>query len=262
MRWPAAAVLAGLAAGTGVIAGLPAISAPVRVAALVVTSMAIGGWVALQFAPTLVAVPVEPSEPGGGPLPLVGEGAPPPPGEDAPPLPRRTDFFISYTSRDQEWAEWIAWKLQEADYLPILQAWDFRPGHNFVDLMHKAIEEAKRIILVLSGAYLTSAFATAEWQAVFAKDPTGQHGLLLPVRVEDVEPPGLLRGRIYIDLVGVLDEDTAVATLLEGVRPPGPPPVPPKFPGLVAEPAMPPPFPTTSRTDGSHADARGDAPAE
>jgi hypothetical protein len=251
MRWPAAAVLAGLAAGTGVIAGLPAISAPVRVAALVVTSMATGGWVALQLAPTLVAVPVEPPEPSGGPLPRPGEDASPRPGEDASPLPGedasplpgRADFFISYTSADRAWAEWIAWQLQEADYLPILQAWYFRPGHNFIDLMHKGIEKAKRIILVLSDAYLVSGFATAEWQAVFAKDPIGQHGLLLPVRVEDVEPSGLLRGRIYIDLVGARDEATAVATLLEGIRPPGPPPTPPKFPGLGADPETPPPFP-------------------
>jgi hypothetical protein len=49
---------------------------------------------------------------------------------------------------------------------------------------------------VLSPAYLGSAFGGAEWQAVFAKDPTGEHGLLLPVRVEDVEPPGLLKTRI------------------------------------------------------------------
>lgn len=197
--------------------------------------MATGGRVALQLAPTLVTVPVEPSEPSGGPLPLAGN--------DALPLPGRADFFISYTRADRAWAEWIAWQLQEADYLPILQAWHFRPGHNFIDLMHKAIEKAKRIILVLSGAYLVSGFATAEWQAVFARDPIGQHGLLLPVRVEDVEPSGLLRGRIYIDLVGVRDEATAVATLLEGVRPPGPPPTPPKFPGLGADPETPPPFP-------------------
>jgi hypothetical protein len=28
---------------------------------------------------------------------------------------------------------------------------------------------------------------------VFAKDPTGERGLLLPVRVDQVEPPGLLK---------------------------------------------------------------------
>ena len=26
------------------------------------------------------------------------------------------DFFISYSKTDQEWAEWIAWQLEQANY--------------------------------------------------------------------------------------------------------------------------------------------------
>jgi hypothetical protein len=67
--------------------------------------------------------------------------------------------------------------------------------------MYQVVQEAERTIAVLSPAYLTSAFGGAEWRAVFAKGPTGEGGLLLPVRVEKVEPPGLLKTRIYVDLV-------------------------------------------------------------
>jgi hypothetical protein len=42
------------------------------------------------------------------------------------------DFFISYNSADRQWAEWIAWQLEEAGYTTVLQAWDFRPDSNFV----------------------------------------------------------------------------------------------------------------------------------
>jgi hypothetical protein len=42
------------------------------------------------------------------------------------------NFFISYTGRDRQWAEWIAWQLEEAGYTLFIQAWDFRPGSNFV----------------------------------------------------------------------------------------------------------------------------------
>jgi hypothetical protein len=99
------------------------------------------------------------------------------------------DFFVSYTSTDRAWAEWIAWQLEAKDYTVVIQAWDFRPGSDFVQKMHQAVKEAHRTIVVLSPAYLTSAFGGAEWGAVFAKDPTGERGLLLPVRVEEVEPP-------------------------------------------------------------------------
>ena len=41
--------------------------------------------------------------------------------------PARVDFFISYTSADRAWAEWIAWQLEAAGFTTLLQAWDFRP---------------------------------------------------------------------------------------------------------------------------------------
>ena len=59
------------------------------------------------------------------------------------------DFFISYTGADQQWAEWIAWQLEEEGYSVVLQAWDFHAGGNFVLLMQKALEEAERTIAVL-----------------------------------------------------------------------------------------------------------------
>jgi hypothetical protein len=112
------------------------------------------------------------------------------------------DFFVSYTNADRAWAEWIAWQLEAEGYRVVVQAWDFRPGTDFVEQMHQVVEQVERTIAVLSLAYLDSAFGGAEWRAVFAKDPTGEHGLLLPVRVEEVEPPGLLRTRIYVDSSG------------------------------------------------------------
>jgi hypothetical protein len=45
------------------------------------------------------------------------------------------DFFISYNRADAQWAEWIAWQLEAAGRTTFLQAWDFRPGSNFVQAM-------------------------------------------------------------------------------------------------------------------------------
>jgi TIR domain len=159
----------------------------------------------------------------------------------------RVAFFISYTKDDRVWAEWIAWQLEVAGYTTVLQAWDFRPGGDFVERMHQAVDEAERTIAVLSPVYLESAFGGVEWRSVFAKDPSGEKGLLVPVRVEECEPSGLLAGRIYLDLVG-LDENAANQALLAGVKQgdrPGRPAVAPAFPGsaTAGARAAPPPFP-------------------
>jgi len=73
------------------------------------------------------------------------------------------DFFVSYTHADRQWAEWIAWQLEEAGFTTLLQAWDFRPGTNFVNEMDRATTEAERTIAVLSPDYHTSQFAAPEW---------------------------------------------------------------------------------------------------
>jgi len=52
------------------------------------------------------------------------------------------------------------------------------------------------VVVVLSPAYLRSAHGEAEWRAFYAEDPGGERGLLLPVRVGEVEPPGLLKTRV------------------------------------------------------------------
>ena len=143
------------------------------------------------------------------------------------------DFFISYTGVNRPWAEWIAVELERAGYSTVLQAWDFRPGTDFLHEMQEATTSAQRTIAVLSPAYFGSDFSEAEWRSAFVKDPTGELGLLLPVRVQPCEPPGLLASRVYVDLVGA-DEVAARKRLLAAVDPGRPRPTSAAFPGEAA----------------------------
>jgi hypothetical protein len=140
------------------------------------------------------------------------------------------DFFISYTGVNRPWAEWIAVQLEAAGYSTLLQAWDFRPGSDFIHEMQQATSTGGRTIAVLSPAYFGSKFSEAEWQAAFVKDPIGELGLLVPVRVQPCAPPGLLASRVYIDLVDT-DEATAKQRLLDGVGESGARPTKAPFPG-------------------------------
>ena len=139
-------------------------------------------------------------------------------------------FFISYTGADRVWAEWIAWQLEEAGYKVKIQAWDFSPGGNFVVEMQKATVECERTIAVFSPNYFSSEFAAAEWTAAFRLDPTGKNEKLIPVRIEDCQPPGLLGSIIYLDLVG-LPENDARSALLGAFRIRNKPATAPAFPG-------------------------------
>ncbi len=161
-----------------------------------------------------------------------------------------TDFFISYTSKDRQWAEWIGFVLEEERYTVKLQAWDFRPGSNFVVEMQDAAAKAARTIMVLSPDYLKSLFAKPEWAAAFAKDPQGLEKRLVPVIVRPCEPDGLLGQIVHISLVD-LDAGAARQELLAGIRSERSKPAKaPAFPGKTAPAAA---FPGSGTSAGAGA---------
>lgn len=139
--------------------------------------------------------------------------------------------FVSYTQTDLEWAQWIAWTLENLGHSVVLQAWDFVPGSNFVQQMHRASKEADRLVLVLSEAYLESRFAGSEWAAMFRTDPSGVERRIVPVRVRMCDPEGLLGSIVYLDLVG-RNELEAAELLVSLFEPRQKPSFKPQYPSL------------------------------
>ncbi len=129
----------------------------------------------------------------------------------------KKDFFVSYTKADESAAEWVAYELEEAGYSTTNMKWDFNAGGNFVLQMQKAAEECERILPILSPNYFQSAFTQPEWAVAFAKDPTGEKGLLIPVRVKKCDLKGLWPQIVYIDLFNT-NEDEARKTLLAKIE--------------------------------------------
>ncbi len=128
------------------------------------------------------------------------------------------DFFISYTLSNKDWAEWVAWQLEEHGYTVYIQAWDFKPGSNFIDKMQEASTNTNRMIAILSNNYIEKLFTQSEWSAAFVMDPIGRSLRLIPIKVEDCELKGLMKPIVYIDLTTINDEEKAKEALLNGVK--------------------------------------------
>ncbi|MEE1755002.1 TIR domain-containing protein [Streptomyces sp. SP18CS02] len=138
--------------------------------------------------------------------------------DEAGPRPGELDFFISYSPADEAWAAWIAWTLEEAGYRTAIQAWDFVPGSNFIDFMHRGVSESAAVIAVLSRHYERSMYGRMEWTAALRADPEAPERRLLTVRVDDTPVEGLLATITYVDLVGVGDTTAARTLLLNRVE--------------------------------------------
>jgi hypothetical protein len=133
------------------------------------------------------------------------------------------DLFVSFTGTDLAWARWIVAQLAATTHPDgrafriLFQDQDFVAGANWVSMIHDGVERSERILAVLSPSYLLrSPFGTAEWQAIWPTDPNGLRRRLVPVRVRDCTPGGLLTAIVYIDLVHG-DEQTRSAALHDGI---------------------------------------------
>jgi hypothetical protein len=102
--------------------------------------------------------------------------------------------FISYAGEDRAWAEWIACSWRRPPSRP-----GSRPGTS--TLAATLSIRWSRPCGTLSGwwrccprPYVTSQFGESEWRPVFRRDPSGELGLLVPVRVAECDPPELNEG--------------------------------------------------------------------
>jgi TIR domain len=95
----------------------------------------------------------------------------------------------------------------------VIQAWDFRPGGNFVLELQQAATDTHMTMAVLSDNYLRAEYTHPEWAAAFARDPQGQQRSLIPIRVRECTPRGLLGPIQCVALVALSEQDARVAIL-------------------------------------------------
>ena len=136
----------------------------------------------------------------------------------------RVDFFVSYDLADRPWAEWIAWQLEADGYQVVMDSRGYGNNWQWAREMRDLISRGLRAVAVLSSSwYYTNGEEANEdededrWRVFDAEDPSGERGLLLPVRVREADPPELLRARVHADLVG-RDAVNAREALLAAAR--------------------------------------------
>lgn len=127
------------------------------------------------------------------------------------------DFFVSYTGTDSNYATWIAELLEANNYSVTIQAWDFRPGDNFVAKINEALVECQKLVVILSRSYLNSKWCETEWTSKLAQQMNLQERRIIPIRIEPIDLAGLLSPIVYIDIVDK-SEDDARCEILEGIK--------------------------------------------
>jgi len=140
------------------------------------------------------------------------------------------DIFVSYTSQDRAWAEWIGQELEKLGHVARIDAWEISGGGDIAAWMDERHDKADHILCVVSETYLSKPYSSWERRAGQWAAQTDRPNFVLPVRIEDCKLRTLLASVKHCDLFGV-DEDEARPRLIEFLKPAARPSEPVPFPG-------------------------------
>jgi hypothetical protein len=126
-------------------------------------------------------------------------------------------IFISYSHWDLDIARKIVGTLKSADLDVWIDESSLAPGENWLTAIDEALRDAGYLLVLLSAMSLRSTWVQHEWTAMLARQLGGKGGgLVIPLRLEDVQPPPLLEPLQRVDLFS--DFEVGLAALVSFFR--------------------------------------------
>jgi hypothetical protein len=104
------------------------------------------------------------------------------------------DAFLSYHSGDADWVSMLKTGLEEHGIRIWIDSEQIRPGNLFPGTLAGAIGSVNCVVLVLSRGSVASEWVEEEYSLALA-----HRRRIIAVLIDDVEPPGFLAGRTWVD---------------------------------------------------------------
>jgi hypothetical protein len=107
--------------------------------------------------------------------------------------------FISYSSRDKDFARKLANDLRELDHEVWLDEWVIKVGDSIVQKIEEGLSDAEFLVLILTPDAVSSGWVEREWASKYWEEVQSSRMSLLPALLRDCEIPILLRPKKYAD---------------------------------------------------------------
>lgn len=108
-------------------------------------------------------------------------------------------IFISYSSKDKEFARWLAVDLANSGHKPWLDEWDIRVGESIPKKINEGIRESDFVIVIFTENSVCSNWVETEWQAKYWDEIQAGKVKVIPVLLRDCKIPVLLKMKKYAD---------------------------------------------------------------
>lgn len=127
-------------------------------------------------------------------------------------------IFLSHKHEDKPLVEQVALKLKEiyGEDAIFYDSWSIKPGEGIIERINTGLTAPEFVFFFVSELSLKSEMVKLEWQNALYKSTKGETKLI-PVRVQNVAMPEVLRQTVYIDMYGV-GLETAIAQIVNLVQ--------------------------------------------
>jgi tetratricopeptide (TPR) repeat protein len=118
----------------------------------------------------------------------------------------KLDFFISRRGGAAAAAQEVATALREEGYSVFVQDHDIGHGADFIAEIHTALQRCRHMIVLLTKDYAASQFTMMEvTNFLAAAGQSVRERRLVVLRLDEIQPEGILASRVFGDLAGVND---------------------------------------------------------
>ena len=121
-------------------------------------------------------------------------------------------MFLSYHSGDADWVATLKTRLESKGIRVWLDSEQIRPGNLFPGTLARAIGAVQCVVIVLSPGSVASAWVEEEYSLALA-----HRCRIIAALVDDVEPPGFLAGRTWVDFRDENEFEAGLDQLVFGI---------------------------------------------
>jgi TIR domain len=109
------------------------------------------------------------------------------------------NVFISHSSHDKVFVRKLASGLLAEGFPVWLDSWELDLGDSLLDKIYDGIDTSSVVLLVISRTALESGWVNRELNAAITKEQQIGRKFLIPIKIDDCEPPLKVADRLYAD---------------------------------------------------------------
>jgi len=111
----------------------------------------------------------------------------------------KKEVFISHSSKDKNFAKWLAVDLANTGHKPWLDEWDIKVGESIPKRINEGIRDCDFVVVILTDNSVRSNWVETEWQAKYWDEIQVGEVKVIPALFSDCEIPTLLKMKKYAD---------------------------------------------------------------